>query len=91
MMVKDAKYVDNLANRNIPSTEPQVIGFKSTKEKEEIPSKVAQVKATGLNNDEMALIIKRFMEALKGHKKTTTTSQGGSMPASSVVNWSFCC
>lgn len=75
-MVKDAKYVDDLANRNIPSTEPQVVGFKATKEKEEIPSKVAQVKAADLNNDEMALIIKRFMEALKGHKKQRQQVKG---------------
>jgi hypothetical protein len=30
---------------------------------------VAQVEATGLNEDEMALIIKRFKTALKGHKE----------------------
>jgi vacuolar-type H+-ATPase subunit H len=34
-----------------------------------LPSKVAQVKAAGLNEDEMALIIKRFKTALKGRKE----------------------
>jgi hypothetical protein len=34
-----------------------------------LPSKVAQVEAVGLNEDEMALIIKRFKTALKGRKE----------------------
>jgi hypothetical protein len=34
-----------------------------------LPSKVAQVEAAGLNEDEMALIIKRFKTALKGRKE----------------------
>jgi hypothetical protein len=34
-----------------------------------LPSKVAQVEAVGLNEDEMALIIKRFKTALKGCKE----------------------
>jgi hypothetical protein len=36
---------------------------------EALPSKVAQVEAVGLNEDEMTLIIKRFKTALKGHKE----------------------
>jgi hypothetical protein len=34
-----------------------------------LPSKVAQVEAAGLNEEEMALIIKRFKTALKGRKE----------------------
>jgi hypothetical protein len=34
-----------------------------------LPSKVAQVEAAGLSEDEMALIIKRFKTALKGRKE----------------------
>jgi hypothetical protein len=34
-----------------------------------LPSKVAQVEAAGLNDEEMALIIKRFKTALKGRKE----------------------
>jgi hypothetical protein len=49
MMAKDAKYVDYLANGNNPSTESQVVSFKATNEKEEIPSKVAQVEAVDLS------------------------------------------
>jgi hypothetical protein len=30
---------------------------------------VAQVEAVGLNEEEMALVIKRFKTALKGHKE----------------------
>jgi hypothetical protein len=37
--------------------------------KETLPSRVAQVEAAGLNEDEMALIIKRFKTALKGRKE----------------------
>jgi hypothetical protein len=36
---------------------------------EALPSKVGQVEAAGLNEDEMALIIKRFKTALKGRKE----------------------
>ena len=34
-----------------------------------LEAKVAQVEAAGLNEEEMALIIKRFKTALKGHKE----------------------
>jgi hypothetical protein len=34
-----------------------------------LPSKVAQDEAAGLNEDEMALIIKRFKTTLKGRKE----------------------
>jgi hypothetical protein len=43
--------------------------LKATNNKEALPSKVAQVEAVGLNEDEMALIIKRFKTALKGRKE----------------------
>ena len=67
-MAMDAKYVDYLANGNNPSTKSQVVSFKATNEKEEIPSKVAQVEAVNLIDEEMTLVIRRFREALKGHK-----------------------
>jgi hypothetical protein len=38
-------------------------------ETENPASKVAQVEAVGLNEDEMALIIKRFKTVLKGHNE----------------------
>jgi hypothetical protein len=72
MMVKDAKYIDDLANGNIPSTEMQAIAFKGTHDKEAIPSKVAQVEATSLNDEEMALIIKQFKHTSTGHKDYVT-------------------
>jgi hypothetical protein len=40
-----------------------------------LPSKVAQVEAAGLNEDEMALIIKRFKTALKGRKEHPNKSK----------------
>jgi hypothetical protein len=69
MMVKEARYVDDATNGPLPLYEPQPVALKATNSKEALPSKVAQVEATGLNEDEMALIIKRFKTALKGRKE----------------------
>jgi hypothetical protein len=45
------------------------------------------VEAIGLNEDEMALIIKRFKTALKGRKEyPTRTSQGENTPTSNAVS-----
>jgi hypothetical protein len=69
MMVKEARYVDNTLNGPLPIYEPQPVALKATSSREALPSKVAQVEAVGLNEDEMALIIKRFKTALKGQKE----------------------
>jgi hypothetical protein len=69
MMVKEARYVDDALNGPLPVYEPQPIALKATSRRETLPSKVAQVEAAGLNEDEMALIIKRFKSALKGRKE----------------------
>jgi hypothetical protein len=69
MMVKEARYVDDALNGPLLVYEPQPVALKATSSKEALPSKVAQVQATGLNEDEMALIIKRFKTALKGRKE----------------------
>jgi hypothetical protein len=69
MMVKEARYVDDALNGPLPVYEPQSVDLKATSSREALPSKVAQVEAAGLNEDEMALIIKCFKTALKGHKE----------------------
>jgi hypothetical protein len=69
MMVKEARYVDDALNGPLTVHEPQTVALKATSNRETLPSKVAQVEATGLNEDEMALIIKRFKTALKGRKE----------------------
>jgi hypothetical protein len=69
MMVKEARYVDDALNRPLLIYEPQPVDLKATNSKEVLPSKVAQVEAAGLNEDEMTLIIKRFKIALKGRKE----------------------
>jgi hypothetical protein len=69
MMVKEARYVDDALNGPLPIYEPQPVALKATSNKEVLPSKVAQVEAARLNEDEMALIIKRFKTALKGCKE----------------------
>jgi hypothetical protein len=61
--------VDDALNGPLPVHEPQTIALKATSNRETLPSKVAQVEDAGLNENEMALIIKRFKTALKGHKE----------------------
>jgi hypothetical protein len=69
MMVKEARYMDDALNGPLPIYEPQHVNLNATSSKETLSSKVAQVEATGLNEDEMALIIKRFKIRLKGRKE----------------------
>jgi hypothetical protein len=69
MMVKEARYVDDALNGPLLVYEPQPIALKATSSREALPNKVAQVEAAGLNEDEMALIIKRFKTALRGRKE----------------------
>jgi hypothetical protein len=75
MMVKEARYVDDALNGPLPVYEPQPVALKATSSKEALPSKVAQVEAAGLNENEMALIIKRFKSALKGRKEYPSKSK----------------
>jgi hypothetical protein len=86
MMVKEARYVDDALNGPLPVYEPQPVALKATSSREVLPSKVAQVEAIGLNEDEMVLIIKRFKTALKGRKDNPTRiKQGESVHASNAV------
>jgi hypothetical protein len=86
IMVKEARYVDDALNGPLPVYEPQPIALKATSSSEALPSKVAQVGAAVHNEDEMALIIKRFKTALKDERSTPTrTSQGENAPASNAV------
>jgi hypothetical protein len=50
MMIKDTKYMDVVANESTPSTKLQVVAFKTTNDKEAIPSKVARVECNTLNS-----------------------------------------
>jgi hypothetical protein len=75
MMIKEARYVDEALNGPMPVYEPQTVALKATSSREALPSKVAQVEAAGLNEDEMALIIKRFKTALKGRKEHPNKSK----------------
>jgi hypothetical protein len=75
MMVKEARYVDDAANGPLLLYEPQLVALKATSSKEALPSKLAQVEVARLNEDEMALIIKRFKTALKGRKEYPNKSK----------------
>ena len=55
MMVKEARYVDDIANVPIPLYEPQPVALKATNNKEAIPNNVAQVEAIGLNKEKWSL------------------------------------
>jgi hypothetical protein len=66
MMVKEVRYVDDITNGPLPLYEPQPVALKATISKEALPNKVAQVEATRLNEEEMALVIKCFKTTLKG-------------------------
>ena len=82
MMVKEARYVDDALNGPLPVYEPQPVALKATSSREALPSKVAQVEAAGLNEDEMTLITKRFKTVLKERKEyPTRIKQGESAPA----------
>jgi hypothetical protein len=87
MMVKEARYVDDALNGPMSIYEPQTVALKATSNnREALPSKVAQVEAVGLNEDEMALIIKRFKTALKDARSIPTRAkQRESAPALNVV------
>ena len=69
MMVKEARYVDDALNGPLPIYEPQPVAIKATRSRKAITSKVAQVEDVGLNEDEIAIIIKSLKTALKGRKE----------------------
>jgi hypothetical protein len=69
MMVKEARYVDDIVNGPLSLYEPQNVALKATNSKKALPNKVAQVEAVELNKEEMVLVIKRFKTALKGRKE----------------------
>jgi hypothetical protein len=86
MMVKEARYVDDALNGPLSVYEPQPVALKETSSREALPSKVAQVEAAGLNEDEMALISSASRPHLKDARSTPTrTKQGESAPASNAV------
>jgi hypothetical protein len=65
MMAKEARYIDDIANRSLPQHyDPQLVALKATNNKETLPDKVAQIEAVGLNEDEMALVIKCLKTAI---------------------------
>jgi hypothetical protein len=67
MMVKEARYVDDALNGPLLIYEPQPVALKATNSKEALPSKVAQVEATGLNEDKTTLItLQDRLEGMQG-------------------------
>jgi hypothetical protein len=58
--------------------------LKATNKKEAIPSKVAQVEAVGLNDEEMALVIRIFKQALKGQNNNGAKPRGSMLASNSV-------
>jgi hypothetical protein len=66
LMIKDSKHIVNLEQGATSTPEVQPIAFKATEEKKEesTPSRLP-IDASKLDNEEMALIIKRFRQILK--------------------------
>jgi hypothetical protein len=75
MMIKEARYVDEALNGPMLIHEPQTIALKATSSRETLPSMVAQVEAAGLNENEMALIIKRFKRRSKVARSIPTRAR----------------
>jgi hypothetical protein len=69
MIVKEARYIDDIANGPLPLYEPRLIALMATNSKEALPNKVAQVEVARVNEEEMTFVIKRFKTALKGRKE----------------------
>jgi hypothetical protein len=66
LMIKGSKQIVNLEQGGTSTPEVQPITFKATEEKkEESTSSRLPIDASKLDNEEMALIIKRFREILK--------------------------
>ena len=54
--------MDDALNGPLPIYEPQPIALKATSSKEALPSKVAQVEAVGLNEDENGAYHQAFQD-----------------------------
>jgi hypothetical protein len=69
LMIKDSKHIINLEQGTTSTPEVQPVAFKATEEKKEesTPSRLP-IDASKLDNEEMALIIKSFLQILKQGK-----------------------
>jgi hypothetical protein len=70
LMVKDSKHIVNLEQGATSTPEVQPVVFKAKEEKKEepTPTKRLPIDASKLENEEMALIIKIFLQILKQRK-----------------------
>jgi hypothetical protein len=70
LMIKDSKHIVNLEQGTTSTPEVQPVAFKATKENKEesTPTSRLPIDASKLDNEEMALIIKRFRQILKQMK-----------------------
>jgi hypothetical protein len=69
MIEKETRYVDGIVNGPLPQHyKSQPVARKATTNKEALADNVVQIEAVGLNEYEMALVIKHFKAALNGHK-----------------------
>jgi hypothetical protein len=73
MMIKEARYVDEALNG--PIHEPQAIALKATNSREALPSKVAQVEAAGLNEEENGPHHQALQDGAKGSQGASQKEQ----------------
>jgi hypothetical protein len=72
LMIKDSKHIVNLEQGATSTPKVQLVAFKATEEKKESTLSRLTIDASKLDNDEMALIIKRFRQILKQRKGRAT-------------------
>jgi hypothetical protein len=74
LMIKDSKHIVNLEQGATSTPKVQPVAFKATEEKKEesTPSRLP-IDASKLNNEEMALIIKRFGKSSNNGRGRTTS------------------
>jgi hypothetical protein len=78
MMAKEARYIDDVAIEPLPHyNKPQLVALKATNSKEALHDMVAQIETVGLNEGEMALVIKRFKTTLKDKHYTNKNKARG--------------
>jgi hypothetical protein len=68
LMIKDSKHIVNLEQGATPTPEVQPVAFKALEEKKESTPSRLPIDASKLDNEEIALIIKSFLQILKQRK-----------------------
>jgi hypothetical protein len=83
VLVRDSKYIEDMAQGNVSSNEPQVVAFKATNEKEETLRKWYKLRRL-TSMMRRGIVIKRFKQVSKDRKNNVNKPRG-SIHVSNVV------